>query len=352
MSLLHHNLTSIMYENNFLYLCLLCLICLHYVSPWVVVGRAPFGRIVQKQAPATGCMPLQPSATSLHAKKRRRDNDVKDQSISIVEKAESDSVATFDDAGEQEMLSDTGTSRAKLVAEATAPFSLFRKFIYGGMGAAGGIGTITAIPPLIFALQDSGGDHERLLTAAKNIAIDLAAVLSATFLYIRERKQENDKLDKIIKLEQKVGSKLSKDQSREREALLGKLPVEIQVSEYDVNATRIVSLADLQLKGKQSAIVVTGGFDFVRDAVLSAKIEGSESFMDEEVVVIPFVSDSIDSKQLDENAAKGFAKKEGLMTAPYIAKPMQVITSVPFFVINCCLLTLSLTFSWMCGSVS
>ena len=62
----------------------------------------------------------------------------------------------------------------------------------------------------------------------------------------------------------------------EQETLLALLPITIQVSETNENTTKTVSIGDLQTKGGQNLIIIAGKKAFIRDAVLSARIERSE----------------------------------------------------------------------------
>ena len=130
---------------------------------------------------------------------------------------------------------------------------------------------------------------------------------------------------------------------------MAKLPVEIQVNEKDENVTRIVPLGrlhellniinlssilltsllgDLQSKGKQNVIIVTGKKTFVKDAVISARIEGVNLFTEYNTMVVPVISEQ--EEQLDDigkKLSKGFgarAGKEEMLGAPYFGKPTQV----------------------------
>ena len=124
-------------------------------------------------------------------------------------------------------------------------------------------------------------------------------------------------------------------QSRELE--ISRLPIEIQTSETNENVTRIVSINDLQLKGKQNIIIIAGDYNTVKDALITAKIEGTTLFNSKETFVIPVVFGKEIQEQIEDAPSKGFAApKEGLLTAPYIAKPTQVI--------SLCLVSLRLIF--------
>lgn len=209
--------------------------------------------------------------------------------------------------------------RVKLKDEISSPFRKVRQFIYSGMGIAGSLGTVTALPQLLFAIQDGG---DAVGGAVANVAIDIGTVVLAYVLWDKDAQAEKIKLERYTKKEKLLTYQMSATDKEDRERELSLLPVQIQVSEKDENATRIVSLGELQSKGKQNVIIVAGKRDFVKDAVISAKIEGADLFNSKEIYVVPVV---LEDDQLEAALAKGFgAAKESLMSAPYIGKPTQV----------------------------
>ena len=209
--------------------------------------------------------------------------------------------------------------RVKLKDEISSPFRKVRQFIYSGMGIAGTLGTVTALPQLLFAIQDGG---DAVGGAVANVAIDIGTVVLAYVLWDKDAQAEKIKLERYTKKEKLLTYQMSATDKEDRERELSLLPVQIQVSEKDENATRIVSLGELQSKGKQNVIIVAGKRDFVKDAVISAKIEGADLFNSKEIYVVPVV---LEDDQLEAALAKGFgAAKESLMSAPYIGKPTQV----------------------------
>lgn len=210
----------------------------------------------------------------------------------------------------------------KLKAEATSPFRLLRQFVYGAMGAAGGLGTFTAIPQLLVALQNSG-DVEN---AVKNIAIDTGGVLLAIALWKVENDNAMKKLNFYKNKQRVMDKKLSKTELKEREKELSLLPVEIQVSEVEANVTRVVSLGELQSKALQNVVIVAGPTNFIRDAIISARLESPESFASNNIIVVPFTIVDEVAESLEQRKAKGFGavKQPDLIEAPYIAKPKQV----------------------------
>jgi len=207
----------------------------------------------------------------------------------------------------------------KLKAEATTPFRLFRQFIYGAVGAAGGLGTFTAIPQLIIAIQ-SNGDLEN---AVKNLAIDVVGIVSAVIFWKIESDNELKKISSFEVKQKKMDEKLTSEELKERELELAMLPIEIQVSEKDENITRTVSLRDLQLKGLQNVVIVAGSNTFVKDAMISARLEGAESFFSKNIIIVPFTMNSEELSGKEKLSGQGFKKQSEVIDTPYIAKPKQ-----------------------------
>ena len=229
-------------------------------------------------------------------------------------------------SGQQEQELDEGT-RVKLKEEIASPFRKVRLFFYAAMGIAGGLGAFTAVPALlIIGTQNGGEGSDAIQTALSNIAIDVSGIVGAVALWNRDTADERRKLERFAEKEKKLTYQLTDAEKMEREEELARMPVQVQISEQDENVTRIVPLGNLQAKGKQHVVIVAGSRPFVRDAVISAKIEGVELFNTKETFVIPVVLDDV--VQLEEGrdaVAKGFgAPKETLMSAPYIGKPTQI----------------------------
>lgn len=187
------------------------------------------------------------------------------------------------------------------------------------MFAGGGVGTVTQLPQLIQAFQNDGDKVNALI----NVGVDSGAVLAAVILWKTESDKASLKLDAFKDKQRVMNNQISSDDATKRETNLSLLPVEIQVNQKDENATRIVSLNDLQINGFQNIIIVTGDEKFVKDAVISARLEGNDMFNSRDTMVIPFICGEPDN-QLDAKKSKGFGKQETLMSSPYIAKPQQL----------------------------
>lgn len=205
-----------------------------------------------------------------------------------------------------------------------------------GVVASAGLATFTAIPQLILALQsDSKFDIQTSLT---NFGVDVAGLFIGAFLLSKEISSEQSDIDNFAVEEKIVSYKLDANEIAERENLLSLLPVQIQISDSDVNATRIVSLGDLQSKGNQNIVIVFGSNSYVKDAVLSARIEGTELFFQKDTIVVPiiFEDDQIAlefEKGIKKKGFGGEKKKEDIMTAAYIAKIAQVTMSFLCFLL-------------------
>lgn len=106
--------------------------------------------------------------------------------------------------------------------------------------------------------------------------------------------------------------------------------MEIIIDETLENSTRIVSLGALQLKGKQNVVIVAGKKAFVKDAVLAARIESDDLFVNSQTIIIPVITDE-DEMQINnqdpDKKSKGFGvvKKELLTDGKaYFGKPTQL----------------------------
>jgi hypothetical protein len=207
--------------------------------------------------------------------------------------------------------------RVKAKEEISSPFRKLRQFAYISIGLAGGLGTFTGVPQLFLATQQADG---AVTKSALNLLVDVGGIIAAVALWDRESVAEKEKLARFTEREQRMGYQLSKTEELERQQRISLLPVEVQVSDSDEEATRIVKFADLQSKGQQNIIIFAGDYEIVKDAVISARVEGSEVFNMKDTFLLPLV---LGETQLDEEGTRGFGSKKLLMEAPYIAKPAQ-----------------------------
>jgi hypothetical protein len=231
-------------------------------------------------------------------------------------------MATNDESGTDSSGSLSVNTRAKLKEEIVSPFRNLRRYVYIGMIMGGGIGTVFAVPQLIESLT---GNDKSITESATNLVIDLGVFLSAFALLNKESKDAENIVEKFAVREKVNSNKLDPAEAEERERIIGMLPVQIAFSESDENSTRIVSLSDLQKKGSQSVIIVAGPKKFIQDAVISARIEGVDTFNNGETMIVPVTMSREEVVERKEN--RGFAKKEDMMSATYFAIPTQVITT-------------------------
>ena len=264
---------------------------------------------------------------SLEAKKNKKARSLEAELAEVT--PESSTQIGGGDTATGDGISGTEESETKLTSEQTArikteissPFRGLRKFAYIAIGAAGGLGTFTAVPQLLFAFQDG----ENVGTAVTNIAIDIGGIVGAVVLWDRESNAEKAKVERFESKEKKTEAVLTRDVLNEREQEISMLPVEIIFSESNENVTRIFKFSDLQEKGQQSVVIVAGNKAYVRDCVLSARLEGNAFFNDNNICVVPVVMGE-GEEQLDEaeSAKKGFGAKDDLLGAPYIGKAAQI----------------------------
>lgn len=165
-------------------------------------------------------------------------------------------------------------AKAKLKAEVRTPFRLLRFFIYGGVASAGALGSFTAIPQLYLSFQNSNELNIDKSNAITNVVVDVGGVIGAVLLWRKESTDQKKLIDSYIAKQLKLDNSLSPTAIEERQQQLSLLPVEIQISEIDANVTRVVSLKDLQIRGLQNIIVIAGNYEFVKDSLISARLEG------------------------------------------------------------------------------
>ena len=223
--------------------------------------------------------------------------------------------------------------QAKLQEEISSPFRKVRQFIYIAFGLGGGIGLFTALPQLSMAFSTEDAD---ITNAIINVFVDLGGLLGAFFLWRVEGAAGDEKVEVFIEKTKGEGFKMDKSESNEREVEISSMPVEINFSESNAEEKRIVRFGDLQTKGNQHLIVIAGNEEVVKDAVLSARIEGSDLFSMKDTMVVPVVFDGVSyddspesgpkqlAKREAEVVAKGFGAKKSILDAPYIGQPTQL----------------------------
>jgi len=178
-------------------------------------------------------------------------------------------------------------SKAKLKAEITTPFRLLRFFIYGGIASAAALGSFTAIPQLYISLFSNSNlniiDRNNAIT---NVIVDISGLIISILLWRKENINQKQLINNYISKQVKIDNQLTSFNQNLRQEQLLLLPVEIQISEINMNSTRVVSIKDLQLYGQQNVVIVAGNYDFIKDALISARLEGKLLMMIMIVIVI------------------------------------------------------------------
>ena len=110
--------------------------------------------------------------------------------------------------------------------------------------------------------------------------------------------------------------KLSKGM-KEREKLLGSLPLDVVVS--GDGTTQVAKVSDLQLGAKQHMIIVAGPRKACKDALIGANLLKSD-FALNNVLVVPYETDADTLEQMARPSG-GFGDRPSYETQPYIARP-------------------------------
>jgi hypothetical protein len=132
-------------------------------------------------------------------------------------------------------------------------------------------------------------------------------------------------LDKQSELQSKVDEKIERKKAmkklskgmKEREKLLGSLPLDVVVSAD--GTTRVTKLSDLQLGAKQHMIIVAGPRKACKDALIGANLLKSD-FALNNVLVVPYETDADTLEQMARPSG-GFGDRPSYETQPYIARP-------------------------------
>ncbi|KAL3918812.1 MAG: hypothetical protein SGILL_004063 [Bacillariaceae sp.] len=203
--------------------------------------------------------------------------------------------------------------RNKLVTESIAPWRTLRLFLYGSLGSGAFIGGLINLSGAVAA---SGSPDFNLQTELVNIGIDFGAVAVMAGLAkfdIDKQAQLQSKVDD--KIQRKKEMKMVSKGMKEREELLGMLPLEITVSTDGEVQQAVVS--DLQLGAKQHMIIVAGPRKACKDALIGANLLKMD-FALSNVLVVPYETDT-DSVEKQSRPSGGFGDRPSYENQPYIA---------------------------------
>jgi hypothetical protein len=158
----------------------------------------------------------------------------------------------------------------------------------------------------------------KFLSKLVNIGIDFGAVAVMAFAAKFDLDKQSELQEKVDeKIERKKQMKQVTKGMKEREKLLGTLPLEITVSaDGEVQQAKV---SDLQLGAKQHMIVVAGPRKACKDALIGANLLKMD-FALKNVLVVPYETDS-NFAERQSRPAGGFGDRPSYETQPYIARP-------------------------------
>lgn len=157
-----------------------------------------------------------------------------------------------------------------------------------------------------------------LLFQLVNVGIDFGAVAVMTFAAKFDLDKQSELQEKVDeKIEQKKQMRQVTKGMKEREKLLGTLPLEFTVSAD--GETQQAKVSDLQLGAKQHMIIVAGPKKACKDALIGANLLKMD-FALKNVLVVPYETDSNFSDR-QSRPSGGFGDRPSYETQSYIARP-------------------------------
>ena len=155
-----------------------------------------------------------------------------------------------------------------------------------------------------------------------NLAIDFGAVALFAFLFKYDADKGKELQQNVeLRIEKKKENKVIQKAMKEREAALGKLMLNIRIS--NDGTTQDAMVEAVQQGGKQHIIIVAGPRKAIRDALLGANLLKMEFAM-RDVLVVPYDTDRnrsgiADSVRPDASKAFGETTRPTWETQPYVA---------------------------------
>ena len=149
-----------------------------------------------------------------------------------------------------------------------------------------------------------------------NLAIDFGAVLAFVLAFrfdIGKAAELNENV--AAKLEAKRDSKIIAAALKEREAAIGKLKINVRVSE-DGKQMKEATVSEVQAGAKQHMIIVVGERTAIKDALFSAKLV---DFAVRDVLIVPY--ELATDVEKATRPTGGFGQRPSWESAPYVADP-------------------------------
>jgi len=209
--------------------------------------------------------------------------------------------------------------RSKLVSESIAPWRTLRLFFYVALGSGAFLGGLVTLTGVAATLSGAPSDVD-LNTDYVNLAIDFGFVAAFAVLFKFDKDQGIELQENVeIRIQKKKEDKVIKKGMKERESTLGKLMLNIRIS--DDGKTQDALVEAVQQGGKQHMIIVAGPRSAIRDALLGANLLKMEFSM-RDVLVVPYELDKDESDKMSRpDATKGFSgdSRPTWETQPYVA---------------------------------
>eukprot|EP00568_Trieres_chinensis_P014703 CAMPEP_0183319488 /NCGR_PEP_ID=MMETSP0160_2-20130417/63810_1 /TAXON_ID=2839 ORGANISM="Odontella Sinensis, Strain Grunow 1884" /NCGR_SAMPLE_ID=MMETSP0160_2 /ASSEMBLY_ACC=CAM_ASM_000250 /LENGTH=370 /DNA_ID=CAMNT_0025485975 /DNA_START=147 /DNA_END=1259 /DNA_ORIENTATION=- len=207
--------------------------------------------------------------------------------------------------------------RTKLLSESIAPWRTVRLFLYASLGSGAFIGGLVTLSGVAAALSGVKGEVD-MNTEYLNLAIDFGAAATFAFLF----KYDVDKGSELntnveAKLERKRRDKKLSEAMKARERTLQDLNLSVRVS-ADGKQTKEASVSALQTGAKQHLIVVAGGRQAIRDALLGANLMQMD-FALRDVLVVPYEY-GVSAAERQSRPSGGFGERPQWETANYVAE--------------------------------
>ena len=162
-----------------------------------------------------------------------------------------------------------------------APFRKIRFFLYFGLLGAAGIGSFISLVKLLAA--STGSSNDDVGAILPNLFVNLLGIPILSYLWNRELKAQNSKLERI----QKGGS-------------LAGLKVKVSVGEENL----VVKLSDLRRdRGiEKRVILVVAPLESIKES-LQSSLSASKSFMSNNILIIPLVIENSSPESFTLEAA-------------------------------------------------
>eukprot|EP00611_Tribonema_gayanum_P018054 TRINITY_DN31107_c0_g1_i1.p1 TRINITY_DN31107_c0_g1~~TRINITY_DN31107_c0_g1_i1.p1 ORF type:complete len:370 (+),score=152.32 TRINITY_DN31107_c0_g1_i1:104-1213(+) len=211
--------------------------------------------------------------------------------------------------------------KSKLAAEVSTPFRTLRLFIYGAFATSALIGGLTACTQLAASVANQP-DALPLSQCLLNVGVDFGVVGVCVYAYNFENKQRQGLVEqKRAEREQAALRKQSvipEEVTKSRVERLRELQIRLTVSESE---TKNVPLGVLMQEAKQDVVLVAGGKEMLRDAMLRATVN-REIFTANNLLIVPVqVADPSDPTAAVTD--KGFGAKPAYFKQGFVGEPAE-----------------------------